>query len=363
MKTATITYHNVYNYGAVLQAYALQQVQLGMAISNVIIDHSLEKKYSGWRLRGRSPFLFLLSLLRLLATLLHYLAIRRQRSSFDRFIRDNLILTSPYKDFKALRSHPPKADLYLAGGDQLWNVSQSIKRAFFLDFGGSKVRRASYSVSMGSCHIAPEKLKGVQKLLGRFTAISVREEEAKSLLAKILEPKADIHVNFDSVFLLTREEWNRLSHPGRIQGKYILCFPMGDRPVLNYALRKLKRLTGYRTVLVTTEIILRIQADIKIRDASPEEFLSLIRNAEYVLTSSFHGTAFSILFERKFFTYSGGSLPGRMIGLLDQLGLKDRLFDSPSRINTSDIDYDYCNEIIGQERSAAMEYLLSVLKS
>lgn len=362
MKTATITYHNVYNYGAVLQAYALQQVLQGLSAENVIIDYSHEKSRKFYRMKGKSIKLWIVNCIRLLETLRDYISISRRCKKFEAFTNTRLHLTRRYNSFKELRENPPQAELYLSGSDQLWNVTTTMKPAFFLDFGNQDTIRASYAVSMGSCHIPESYQKSMQQLLSRFNAISVRELDSKTKLEALLNRKDFIKVHLDPVFLLSREDWSEFAAAKKIKGKYILCYPMAGHPLMKQALKKLKKLTGYRIVTIKSEVFTRIKGDTAIKDASPEEFVFLIQNAEYVLTTSFHGTAFSIIFNVKFFPFLGNA-PLRITSLLKSLGLENRIVKSTGDINTREIDYTCANTVIQGEKASASSYLSGLLGS
>lgn len=360
MKTATITYHNVYNYGALLQAYALQQAQLRMEIDNNIINYSHETGKSFHRIKGSSPKIFAVNIIRRIATVKKLRTIKKRNSIFEEFTNNKLRLTQRYRSYEELRSNPPVADWYIAGSDQLWNVSDALREAFYLDFGGQEVRRASYAVSMGSCEVPDRYKEHMCELLRRFDRISVREPEAKSYIENMLDKKDFVSLNFDPVFLLSGEEWASFAHFRKIEFKYILCYPMAGHPLLNAALDKLRRLTGYRIVTVTTDIFTGIKGDLDIEDASPEELVYLIQNAEYVLTTSFHGTAFCTIFNKNFYSFVGACSPLRIRRLLERLGLEDRIVGDIEDIDTRDIDFARANEIIGREKALSEEYLLSL---
>ncbi|MDD3173224.1 MAG: polysaccharide pyruvyl transferase family protein [Herbinix sp.] len=360
MKTATITYHNVYNYGALLQAYALQQAQLRMSVDNVIIDYNHETNKIYHKIKGKSLKIWIVNIIRWLEFVKDFFPIKSRCNNFENFSKNKLRLTSKYATFEELKNNPPKVDWYIAGSDQIWNVSINFKNAFFLDFGDRNVKRASYAASMGSYEVPVQFRKEMCELLNRFDVISVREAEAKIYIEDFLNKKGFVHINIDPVFLLSKEDWSEFAQPRKIGFKYILCYPLAGHPLLNETLKKLKQLTNYRTVIISTEVFTRVKGDINIKDASPEEFIYLLQNAEYVLTSSFHGTAFCTIFNKKFYSFVGNSVSSRITGLLNRLGLNDRIVRSPEDINTKEIDFTYCNTIISTEKDIAKEYLNSL---
>lgn len=360
MKTATITYHNVNNYGAVLQAYALQQAQRNLGIDNVIINYCSEKNKLYQNIKGKSPKIFLVNTMRYTEFLINLRVIRKRSRHFKEFTYKKLNLTRKYNTFEELKSNPPNADWYIAGSDQLWNISTMIRKEFFLDFGDSNIKRASYAVSMGSSYNNVQYQNQLQELISQFNSISVREAEAREYIEQLVENKLIVQKNCDPVFLLSNQEWTDFSKIRMIRTKYILCYPMSGHPIIKKALERLKQLTGYQIVVITTELFTHIKGDINIKDASVEEFIYLVQNAEYVLTTSFHGTAFSCLFNIKFFALLGNSAPTRISELLKHLGLENRIIRNDEEITTDEIDFSYTNKVIESEREAGLRYLSSL---
>lgn len=363
MKTATITYHSVYNYGAVLQAYALQQAQFKLSIDNVIIDYTPEKNKDYHSIKGNSVKIFIVNLVRIIEMIFNFPAIRRRDKKFASFTKSRLQLSKKYTTLEELKSNPPQVSWYIAGSDQLWNVSTQLRKDFFLAFGDSKVKRASFAVSIGSFTISEEKKEQMKEYINRFDKISVREPEAKDYIETLLVKDIPICVNFDPVYLLSKEEWENFSYKKKIRHKYILCYPMSGHPLMQKALLKLKELTGFKIVIITTELFNRVKGDINIRDACVEEFVALVNNAEFILTTSYHGTIFATLFNKNFYSLVGGSAPTRITGLLNTLGLSHRIPKSIEDINLEPIDYTGTNTIISHQKELSINYLSSLIQS
>lgn len=358
MKTATITYHNVYNYGAVLQAYALQQALLNLSIDNVIIDYTPKQNYIYQRIPGHSIKIVIINIVRLMLTFKSYYSTKKRHKNFDKFVQKNLRLTRKYHTGTELHLDPPKADIYIAGSDQLWNVTRGLKEFFFLDFGSKEIKRVSYAVSMGSSVVPKHLQQQVRELLNNFTAISVRELETQQYLENFLEHRNFVLQHLDPVFLLGKEVWAAFPRIKGLPYPYILCYPMSGHPQLQGAIQRLKELTGYKVVVLTSELTF-LKGDVTIKSAGVEEFINLFKNAEYVLTTSFHGTAFSAIFNKKFFSFLGNSAPGRITGLLSQLELQGRIINNLEDITTQEIDYRKANVMIEENRQKAIEYLKS----
>lgn len=359
MKTATITYHSVYNYGAVLQTYALQQAQLNMSIDYVIIDYSAENNKIYTNIKGKTLKIFIINILRILETAINIKTIKGRAKNFNEFSHKRLHLTRKYHDYEDLKNDPPEVDWYIAGSDQLWNVSVTMKDAFFLDFAPPNAKRATYAVSMGSYQVPLKYKNRMFELISKFDAISVREEETQKFVENLLNKSDFVKLNLDPVFLLSKEDWTAFGKVREIGFKYILCYPLAGHRFMNEALKKLKHLTGYKVVVITTDLLVRIKGDVYIKNASPEEFIYLVQHAEYVLTASFHGTAFSALFEKKFYSFLGSS-PARITGLLKRLGIENRIARCIDDINTDEIDFTHSNVMISKEIENSKEYLLSL---
>ena len=139
--------------------------------------------------------------------------------------------------------------------------------------------------------------------------------------------------------LLSKEDWSELCLDAPIKEKYILCFSLTRNELLKKAAEKLKRETGYKIVSITPTAVNFANGDINIYNAGPQEFLSYIKNAELVLTNSFHGTAFSIIFEKDFFNFTTGHFSSRTTSILSLLGLSHRALKSLSDVKISKIDY------------------------
>jgi hypothetical protein len=355
MKTNTITYHSAHNYGAVLQAYALQQTILSLGIDNHIIDYASENNRIFVKLSNKKVRQMISEIYTNFIILYHLRDMKMQYSHFESFIHNDLFLTRNYCTYEELIQNPPKAECYITGSDQVWNVINGPKQGFFLEFANEEVRTVSYAASMGSYDIKQENKESLIKLIEKFDKISVREQGAKDFIEKNSKKKAC--VNIDPVFLLSKDKWDEVCSKASVNGKYILCYPLLHNQILNDAVQKLKQLTGYTVVVITPNARTYVDGDIIIRSAGPKEFLRLFKDAEYVLTSSFHGTAFSIINEKKFFSFINSRAPSRITSILKSMGLENRTVRKLEDINLDDIDYDSVNVLKEKEIVRAIEYL------
>ena len=359
ISTKTITFHSAHNYGAVLQAYALQQTFLKLGFSNQIINSSKDKNSIFKQVRLASAKAFVAGIIENALRASQYAKMRNSYLRFESFINDELSLTKKYQTIEELRSEPPSADCYIAGSDQVWNAVNGCFPAFFLDFGTAKTRRVSYAASMGTYNLSTENEKELVGYLRTFSKISVRESEA----GKYIEERTACKclVNVDPVFLLNENEWGKVCAEPQFKDKYILCYPLMQDRALNPILQKLKKLTGLPVVLLSQNARNVVKGDRYVRDAGPKEFLSLIKNAEYVVTTSFHGTAFSVIFQRKFFSMPAKHSPTRVYNILEKLKLQERIVNSADDVKQLDIDFSMSNIILKAEREKSFGYLRNIM--
>lgn len=355
MDIKTVTFHRSHNYGAVLQAYALQQALLFCGHSNQIIDYALLPAKMFSKIITGSLKGHIINLLKNYNSIIFYKRRKALFNKFELFIKNELVLTKQYNTYEELKSNPPKADCYLAGSDQLWNMTYRISPEFFLEFGDNEGKRVTYAVSMGMYNLMPEQLRYLQIQIRRFNSISVREKAAKDYIEQNTDAKC--RVDIDPVFLLNKKQWFSKAVTPAIKEKYILCFPLINNNLLQPAINRLKKTTNLKVVVITNSQTTKIKGEYYIYDADPFEFLGWIKNAEYVLTTSFHGTAFSIIMEKKFFSFLSDWAPTRISGLLEELNLSDRIVKTIDDINQNEINYGIVKKLKQHAVDEAYDYL------
>ena len=230
-----------------------------------------------------------------------------------------------------LKQNPPMADAYIAGSDQIWNTfsNNGKEPGYYLDFGNDQTKRFSYAASLATNSIKDECKDFIKEKLAKFSSISVREKTGASLLADL--GISNVSVVLDPVFLLDKSEWKQLSLKGNLYGlsheSYVLVYDFlgNDDNMISFvkAYAKEKSLK----IVSINDFSKRGYADININNAGPLEFLSLIDNAACVVASSFHATAFSVIFEKEFYTFNlkGHNNSSRMLDFLSTIGLQDRM--------------------------------------
>ena len=293
MKICTITCQNAYNYGARLQTYALARYLQQQGHEVEVIDYRPEY------MRGEVKVLFWPGLSikqwgKLILQLPDRLRAKRRQPYFDNFSKEYIPLTKRiYWSIDELRADAPKADLYIAGSDQIWNTEfrNGTDPGYYLDFGDQSVRRISYAASFATESIQPSAHEFVQSNLARFDAISVREHSAIALLESLGYKGTEV---LDPVFLLPKEEWEQMADDTGKGEKYLLVYDFMNSPIIR---KEAERIAAAQNLKIYTIGDKRLRyADKNFVYATPQTFLALIRNASHIVSNSFHGTASAMIF-------------------------------------------------------------------
>lgn len=321
-----LTYHTGFNYGASLQAYALQTVIKNMGYSCEIINFETESFLASREMFSRKPRR-VKEFLKIVTRLPYYTVLKRRQRLFDDYTQECLQMSSLYRTEQDVIKHAEEYECIVCGSDQIWNLSENAgpaaNKLFYLNFPKLQ-RRVSYAASFGKWVNDIGDLENeLLPLLREFDYISVREDSGK----KYLESKGiNCKLTLDPTVLLNKEDYNSICAERQIEYPYVLLFSWlcGDE-VIKAAKKVAKEL--HLPLFSLTPPPRTIGTGIKRKlDVGPREFLSMIKYAEFVITDSFHGTAFSTTFEKAYISVvTNGSADTRMSSLLSQLGLQDHL--------------------------------------
>jgi len=365
MKIKTITCHNVYNFGASLQAYALMKYLKNLGHEVEIIDYKpYYSHFNLWKIGPRWNKNFMLKLLFYAYVIPKRLTLRKRRQIFDIFTRTQLRLTTKsYITFEELIQDPPIADIYLAGSDQIWNTSHNHGKdpAYYLDFAPENSVRASYAASFGISEISKEDSDFVKSKLIKFDAISVREKSGLKILNSLNINNGVVVL--DPVFLLTREEWEFFA-TFKSNEKYILVYDQENNALIKKVAKRLSKKTGFKIYAIQSLYPMSF-AHRKISNLGPREFLGLINSCDVLLTNSFHGTAFSIIFQKEFYTFKreNEEVNSRMIDLLSMLNIDERIIDDIEALDKiKKLDYQIINSKIEEKLNFSKKYIENILQ-
>ncbi len=351
MKVSIITMTSTYNYGATLQAFALQNCVESLGHSCEFIDH-----YRVCEDEHRTVNLFDFSKGNLLK-IPYKSRLEKGYSNFELFYKDHMHMNGrKYKNDEELMTDPPIYDAYITGSDQVWNPRE-LKPKYYLKFAPKSAKKISYAASLGVSDTSDENKRIISEYLKNMDGISVREEQGKKLIESLTDKK--VNLNCDPIFLLDRDTWRSYEKPVEgIKGDYLLCYMIYKPKWINEWLRAIKKKTGKKIVFVGLSGYRPVVHDKFVRTAGPAEFLWLIDHASGVITSSFHGTAFSVMFGKPVIAIPDPPRPARIRNLLDTYGLLDcELKECDTSVDFKEYDYETVNEKIKELRKLSVKYL------
>lgn len=363
-KIGILTYHSGYNYGACLQAYALQTTLNNLGYDNEIINFETERFVTSREMFSRKPRR-LKEIIKNISRIPYWHTLHERERMFNNFTLDVLHSTPRYKTEEDVITHAKDYECIVCGSDQIWNLSQKDAPAanllFYLNFPKTQ-RRVSYAASFGKwINDAPLYESVILPLLNQFDSVSVREISGM----KYLKSKGiDCSLTLDPTVLLDKEDYEIICASRQIKEKYILMFGWNTNSDLVSAAKQVSKYLGlpvYNIVPPPRKMFCGIPRKL---DVGPCEFLSMIKNAEFIVTNSFHGTAFSITFERPFASIVTGKADTRMESLLCQLGLSDHLVAKENMNIDRMISTDFgdVKNKKAELRKSSFEYLKSALK-
>lgn len=360
MNNATIgiiTFHSAINYGAILQAVALQSAFSKINVSCEIINYRNAKfaKQYGMQVEfhTHNPMIFVP------LVLVKNFFFLQKKLKFHLFLRRNAKVSKDTYDFESVSKCADKYDFFVTGSDQVWNLDVTGEDTrYFLDFVPSRKKR-SYAASFGKQKIEKEKVSKYNNLLSDFETISLREISGKNVLCQLhLNKEAFVHI--DPTLLFDGNWWNRICHNAS-RKKYILFYKMAVPNNLIDYIEEFSSKTGIDVIEIGSDLRRSSKKFKMIRSASPEKFVSLIKNAEYIATTSFHATVFSILFHKKMILElvdATGKLNVRISDLLHTLGINVTNANGISCID--DCEWNKVDEELCKLRSYAFSYLRSI---
>ena len=353
-----ITYHSAYNYGACLQAYALQQY-IKMKFNNVeveIINFRTQKQkylYSNYfekkGLKNRIKSILIGNRQKLI----------EKNLLFENFINKKLIISKEFTNSSELVAL--NYDIYICGSDQIWNPRlPDFDYAYFFDFLENQ-KRISYAASFGSKHIdfSVEEFNKIKKFLMKFDGISLREDSS----LKIINEKFGIDKaikNIDPTMLLDRKDWEKIISDRLIKSKYAFFYDVKDSKRINKIAKEIGKKLNIPVVISRYQGLYSLFLNFKKKfNCGPEEFLNYIYYSELVITSSFHGVVFAALLNKPFIVINGLE-DNRINDFLINTNFTNCSIDSSNQINSIEqvkgVNYSSFLEYLEKERKNAYNY-------
>lgn len=377
-----VIYNN--NFGSMLQSYATMKMLDKMGIEYDVIRY--KKKYT--------PILILKSIPRLLnrniwidkkrviqkkiGMMLHKdikKANDERDKLFDKFRKEHFTHLADFANgYKELQEVGKKYDAYLVGSDQLWLPSGLATNFYNLNFVEESKLKVSYASSFGVKKIPFYQINRTRNYLNRIQYISTRENSGRDIVKELTGKEVPVVV--DPTLLFDEKEWLEiLENKNRYKEKYIFAYFLGSNKSHREAVKKLAEKTGMKIVTIR-HMDQYVEADNEFGDyapydVGPEEFVNLIRNAEYICTDSFHGTVFSIINHKKFIVFnrysdqSKSSKNSRIESLCNNLGLEERRYQDKDIVKEmeKEIDYEKVDSKVQAIREKSKDYLKDALKT
>lgn len=362
MKIGIISFniHSVWsNYGAVLHSWAFQQVLNSMGLENKIIDYLVDdfKSYNfKFPALSKAKLPFRTRLILFLNSFIYY----------SRYKKFNVFFELHYNKTAKSYSHKNVSeldfDVYICESDVIWSPVSAggLDRIFFCDYPNMKSKlKIAYSASLADMHYTQEKLEYFKDKINNFDFISVRESNAVDFVKQYTEHKVE-HV-LDPVFLLELKDYLPLIKTLKFEEEYVLVYSINRTKGLMKTAKQMAKYYNCKLVIISDLFLYSIYGK-TFNNVSIQDFLSLFFNAKHVVTNAFHGTAFSIVFNKNFLVYSRYNKDNKIGSILEKTGLESLfikegiIFNEPIEVN-----YKKVNEIIEKEKSKSLNFIKKAL--
>lgn len=366
MKIGVLTFHRATNYGAILQAYALVQYLKKQGHDVKVVDykpHGMGSLFASVNVSG-----IFRKIKRIVLNIIMLPSLKRRfekRKMFWNYIHNILPLTEIIVDSESI----PDMDAFIVGSDQVWSVcfTSGIDKFYWGLFDRKGARMISYAASaaenMSESFYSTENAK----LLDSFNYISVREDELQNYLQKEL-PNKDIVKVLDPTLMAGVEYFEELiKNEACYKTPYLLIYQVirsKDSLIQEYA-KSIACHNNWDIVEIKdSRLIVTSNGKVSVLKGlvNPSQYVSLFKHAEFIITTSFHGTAFSLLFNRPFNVVSvSEEVDSRAKDILNQIDLGTRLVALPMQIDQTVIDWVCVNEQLSKLRIPSREFLKSSL--
>lgn len=348
MKIGILTFHRSYNYGAVLQCYALQETLKSKGHDVYIIDYrqpAIEAERTLFNFDNiKRNKRHIGNIVRYFLNIPHEYKVHQRGNSF---VKNFLNLTRPCNGYDI----PTDIDVYIIGSDQLWNLELTggIDKVYWGLFAHNKKSKLyTYAVSTKLSCIHQIMNENISDYVANFSIVSFRENK---ICKEFTEKSQGIfRTDIDPTLLADRSIWNCMLNKKWSVRKYIVFYQAGRSGVL-----KQQVLTHANNLAQLKECEL---IDLSTYKYSPGDFVSIIKYAQCVITTSFHGTAFSLIFERPFLVYQlNDGNDGRCANLLNLLELSNCIIGLGESAFIPHMDYSKINTRLAELKLQSMEYI------
>lgn len=359
MKIGIITFHCSYNYGSALQTYALKSFleNNGYKVSIINFIYKLDfENYKLFRTKQyiKRPYKFFFDII-------FYNKNKIRKNNFELFAKQYFNLTKKiYYNYKNMKELNNEFDIFICGSDQIWNLdcTKGVEPAYFLKFVDKDKLKIAYAPSLAHIKFAKNYDEDLKKAINDLDYISIREESTLPLIQSLTEKK--VNVVLDPTLLLDREDYELIVNQEKQDNEYIFVYMLEYSAELVKYCNEFSDKRKIKIIYITKSKISRIKGK-NVFGIGPDKFLRYIRDAKYIITNSFHATVFSVIFNKKFVTFTTKYSSSRMGDLLNKLGIPERIYNENFDID-KDIDYDVVQKRLIDMKKFSLEYLRKALK-
>ena len=362
MKVGIITWFKYDNYGTALQAIALQKfLRESLKMDAELIDFPIPAIPK--RKKRSSLYDYLGKIYYHLMMLNSPDYCKETSEKFRRIIKDNCKISRHIRNKDDYVDVCNEFDVLICGSDQIWNPNW-FHPFYYAGYDEIRTRRISYAPSFG-VSVIPKKLESNYKMmLDRFSKLSVREDAGKKIIADITDKAVDIVL--DPTLLIESSEWEKMESKEYVpDDDYLLCYMLSDNKRHWKSIRRFAKNNNLKMVVIPHDPHSYMQPAEVIRGCGVEDFLGLIHGAKYVITDSFHGTIFSVIYKKDVAVFERhnpaeqGSQNSRIYNLLEKLHLESVLlkYDTDYVETINKIDYDEVYNYIRKEKAHSTSFI------
>ncbi len=370
MNIGIVSIHSAHNYGSVLQAYALQEVLKKYSSKVDMINyrpHYLNCQYNLFSIRVYKRYKGFFNKILHFGWRIIMLPRRIEKYyKFEHFILNNMNLTKKYKSYEQLCNENFNYDLVVVGSDQVWNtdITEGFDKTYYLGFLNNNIKKASYAASIGKSSLDKQYESLYKKYINQLDCISLRERSNVKTLKFITEK--NIHVSLDPTLLLEKKKWIEISNKSNLKidnEKYIFVYILQENIEFVKIVNELSKKLNLKVYSISKKK--RFNNEKIFPNAGPEDFLKLCNNSEFVVTNSFHGTVFSLIFEKRNCIIPHLHTGSRMIDLMNLVGLKNRIVENYKNLDVKNIlkniNYNTVNQKLNTYRIESLKYIEGVI--
>lgn len=373
-KVGIMTWYQYLNYGTALQAAALFHTIEHLGYEPTLIQYPPRKAVLP-RFSLNMRFLMQKLRCRLYSATYRRYDSEVREAMFASFLQKHMRETPPCRTYPELYELNSVFDAFVCGSDQIWSPN-CFDEKYFLSFVRNSRKMIAYAPSIGLLSVADNTVREKMKsLIARFQHLSVRESQGAALIASLCGKSAEVVL--DPTLLLDRAQWDTLLDGPKtssvsLDGGYIVCYFLGDYRRYHRTVRKISKVLHLPVFVIPVFQKQKSRPDAAPFEVGPAEFVNLIRNAAYVCTDSFHGTAFAIDFNipftvfKRFRDRDPKNQNSRIYSLLELTGLRHRLAEGKWMNVMKEIlecDFTQANRVLRDEREKSLEYLQNALAS